>query len=92
LATDDRVAAVHAGLAEIRERSGDKDNARKEARTSLELMPSVEAYLVMGRLDLAAGHLDEASYDVSEGLKIEAADAALQDLQQKVEAARAQRR
>jgi tetratricopeptide (TPR) repeat protein len=92
LATDDRVAAVHAGLAEIRERSGDKGNARKEARTSLELMPSVEAYLVMGRLDLGVGHLDEASYDASEGLKIEPGNAALHDLEQKVEIARAQRR
>ena len=43
LASDDRVAAVHAGLAEIRERTGDKENARKEARTSLELMPSVQS-------------------------------------------------
>jgi tetratricopeptide (TPR) repeat protein len=92
LASDDRVPAVHAGLAEIRERSGDKENARKEARTSLELMPSVQAYLVMGRLDLAAGHLDEASYDASEGLKIEPGNTALQELQQKVEAARAQRK
>jgi tetratricopeptide (TPR) repeat protein len=92
LASDDRVAAVHAGLAEIRERTGDKDNARKEARTSLELMPSVQAYLVMGRMDLAVGHLDEASYDASEGLKIEPGNAALQGLQQKVEAARAQRK
>ena len=92
LASDDRVAAVHAGLAEIRERTGDKENARKEARTSLELMPSVQAYLVMGQLDLAVGHLDEASYDASEGLKIEPGNAALQGLQQKVEAARAQRK
>ena len=35
--------------------------ARKEARTALELAPSADAYLVMGRLDLAADHLDEAS-------------------------------
>jgi hypothetical protein len=46
----------------------------------------------MGRLDLGVGHLDEASYDASEGLKIEPGNAALHDLEQKVEIARAQRR
>ena len=92
LASDDRVAAVHAGLAEIRERTGDKDSARKEARTSLELMPSVQAYVVMGQLDLSVGHLDEASYDASEGLKIEPGSTALLELQKRVAAARAQRK
>lgn len=91
LASDDRVPAVHAGLAEIRERTGDKENARREARTSLELMPSIQAYLVMGRLDLAAGHMDEASYDVGEALKIEPGNHAAQELQQKVEARKAQK-
>jgi len=70
-----------AGLAEVRERTGDLQNARKEARTSLELMPSVQAYLVMGRLDLAAGHVDQASYDVGEALKIQPGNRAAQDLQ-----------
>lgn len=91
LASDDRVPAVHAGLAEIRERTGDKENARKEARTSLELMPSVQAYLVMGRLDLAAGRMDEATYDVGEALKIEPGNQAARQLQQKVQARKAQK-
>jgi tetratricopeptide (TPR) repeat protein len=86
LASDDRVPEVHAGLAEIRERTGDKTDARKEARTSLELMPSIQAYLVMGRLDLAAGHLDEASYDVGEALRIEPGNKKVQDLRQQLEA------
>jgi uncharacterized protein HemY len=77
---------VHAGLAEIRERTGDKTDARKEARTSLELMPSIQAYLVMGRLDLAANHLDEASYDVGEALRIEPGNKKVQDLRQQLEA------
>jgi tetratricopeptide (TPR) repeat protein/TolB-like protein len=85
LASDDRVPEVHAGLAEIRERTGDKTDARKEARTSLELMPSVEAYLVMGQLDLAAGHMEEARYDVAEALKIEPGNKAVKELQQQVE-------
>ena len=90
LASDDRIPAVHAGLAEVRERTGDKADARKEARTSLELMPSVEAYLVMGRLDLAAGHMEEARYDVREALRIEPGNKAVQELQKQVEARQAQ--
>jgi hypothetical protein len=41
---------------------------------------------VMGRLDLAAGHRDEANYDVTEGLKIEPDNKALQDLRQQANA------
>jgi tetratricopeptide (TPR) repeat protein/TolB-like protein len=92
LASDDRVPAVHAGLAEVRERTGDKTDARKEARTSLEILPTVEAYLVMGRLDLAAGHMVEARYDVVEALKIQPGNKAVKELQQQVEAREAQKR
>jgi tetratricopeptide (TPR) repeat protein/TolB-like protein len=92
VAIDDRVPEVHAGLAEVRERTGDKVAARKEARTSLELMPSVQAYLVMGRLDLAAGHLEEARYDVAEAQKIEPANKTVQDLRQQLEAREAQKK
>lgn len=84
-AIDDRVPAVHAGLAEVREKTGDLMAARKEATASLELMPSVQAYLVMGRLDLAAGRLDEARYDVGEALKIQPASKPAQALRQQVD-------
>jgi tetratricopeptide (TPR) repeat protein len=92
VAIDDRVPEVHAGIAEVRERTGDKVNARKEARTSLELMPSVQAYLVMGRLDLAAGHLEEAHYDLGEALKIEPGNKTVLDLQRQLDAREAQRK
>ncbi|HEY1901381.1 MAG TPA: tetratricopeptide repeat protein [Terracidiphilus sp.] len=92
VAIDDRVASVHAGLAEVRERTGDKVNARKEARTSLELMPSVQAYLVMGRLDLDAGHMDAASYDVGEAEKIESGNKAVQALRQQLDAGEGQQK
>jgi tetratricopeptide (TPR) repeat protein len=91
VAIDDRVAEVHAGLAEVRERAGDKENARKQARTSLELMPSVQAYLVMGRLDMAAGHWDEAGYDAGEALKIEPGNKPALELQHQVETRRGQK-
>ncbi|MGD0714576.1 MAG: hypothetical protein ABSB24_10380, partial [Gaiellaceae bacterium] len=54
VAADGRVAEAHAGLAEVRERTGDAEGARKEARAALELAPSADAYLVLARLDLKA--------------------------------------
>ena len=92
VAADGKVAEAHAGLAEVRERTGDAEAARKEARTALELMPSVEVYLVMGRLDLAAGHLDRASYDAGEALKIEPGNRAAQELRQRIEAREGQKK
>jgi tetratricopeptide (TPR) repeat protein len=92
LAIDDRVPEVHAGLAEVRERTGDITDARKEARTSLELMPSIQAYLVMGRLDLGAGHFDEASYHVEQALKIDAHNRDALALQQEIQAKREQKK
>jgi tetratricopeptide (TPR) repeat protein len=68
---DPKLAAAYAGLAEIRERSGDAQAAHKEAVTSLELLPSVDAYLVLVRLDLAANHLYEANQNVDAALKID---------------------
>jgi tetratricopeptide (TPR) repeat protein len=71
VAADAKVAEAHAGLAELRERNGDGDAARKEAVTSLELLPTVEAYLVMVRLDLAVNRLDEAKQNIGAALQID---------------------
>ena len=65
---DARSAAAHAGLAEVRERTGDAAAARKEATTSLQLMPSADAYAVLGRLNLAAGRRNEAMQNVDSAL------------------------
>ncbi len=58
VAADGKVAEAHEGLAEVRERTGDAEAARKEARAALKLEPSADAYLVLGRLDLAEGQID----------------------------------
>jgi len=89
MAADGNVAAVHAGLAEIRERTGDDKAARKEAVASLELLPSVDAYLVLGRLDFAAGHMDQVTYETGEALKIDPKSKAAQALWQQVQAKQA---
>jgi tetratricopeptide (TPR) repeat protein len=71
LAADPASSAAHAGLAQIRERSGSPDEARTEAATSLKLHPNANACLVLARLDLNANRLASAAADVSNALKIE---------------------
>jgi len=79
-AADNKVAEAHAGLAEVRELTGDAESARKEAHTALKLEPSADAYLVLGRLDLAAGRLDESNHEAGEALKLNPTSQAAQEL------------
>lgn len=91
-AADSSVAGAHAGLAEVRERTGDAEAARKEAHAALKLEPSADAYLVLGRLDLAGGRLDEASKEAGEALKLAPQSRAALDLRRQIEAGGAQKR
>jgi tetratricopeptide (TPR) repeat protein/nucleotide-binding universal stress UspA family protein len=77
---DGSVAEAHAGLAEVRERTGDTASARKEAEAALKLKPSAEAYLVLGRLDLAANHMDDARKEADAAARLEPASKAAQEL------------
>jgi tetratricopeptide (TPR) repeat protein len=86
VAADRNCAEAHAGLAQVRERAGDTGSARLEAHQSLELKPSVDAYLVLGRLDLASNNLSQANSDVAAALKLEPANHAAQDLTRQVQA------
>jgi tetratricopeptide (TPR) repeat protein len=86
VAADGRVAEAHAGLAEVRERTGDAEGARKEARAALELAPSADAYLVLARLDLGASHLDEADKEVGEAIALNPASRAAQELRRQIDA------
>jgi tetratricopeptide (TPR) repeat protein len=85
VANDRAVAEAHTGLATVRERTGDIAAARKEASTSLGLAPSVDAYLVLGRLDLAANHIDDATRDIGEALKLDPASRPAQELNREIE-------
>jgi len=80
VAADGKSAEAHAGLAEVRERSGDTDAARKEAQAALELGPSANAYLALAQLDLAAGNLGAANTDANNALKLEPSNRAAQDI------------
>jgi tetratricopeptide (TPR) repeat protein len=92
LAADGKVAEAHEGLAEVRERTGDADAARKEAHTALKLEPSADAYLVLGRLDLAGGRLDEANKETGEALRLAPQSQAAQQLRQQIEAREVQKK
>ena len=85
VAADGTMAEAHAGLAEVRERTGDAAGARKEAQEALALEPSVQAYLVLGRLDLAANQLEEAGKQAGEALKLDPRSRAAQDLKQQID-------
>lgn len=80
VAADPGAEEAHAGLAEVRERTGDTAGARREARAALELKPSAAAYLVLARLDFAASHLNEANQEATEALKLNPNSQAAQEL------------
>jgi tetratricopeptide (TPR) repeat protein len=83
---DSHVAEAHLGLAEVRERTGDNAMARQEAQAALELAPSPDAYLVLGRLDLADDHLGEARDEADAALKLAPASQAAKELMRQVQA------
>ena len=64
-------ADAHAGMAQLREASGDAEKARDEAKTSLILKPNVAALLVLARLDMAGKQLASSADEVSKALQIE---------------------
>ncbi|MDR3740949.1 MAG: tetratricopeptide repeat protein [Terracidiphilus sp.] len=81
---DSTVAAGHAGLAEVRERSGDTAAARSEAQKALDIQPSARAYVVLGRLDLGENHLDTAARDAASAVALEPGNKAAQELSSQI--------
>jgi tetratricopeptide (TPR) repeat protein len=78
-------ALAHAGLAQVREHSGDVDAARQEAQKSLALSPNVPAHLVLARLDLSTNQLGTAASEVSQALKLEPANVSARGMKQALE-------
>lgn len=81
---DPQNPAIHAGLAHALE-SSDPAGAAREAEASLKMQPSVEAYLVLARLDLARNDLHAASDHVHAALQLEPSNSAAQALQRSIE-------
>ncbi len=92
VSADKKVAAAHAGLAEVRERTGDAEAARREAHAALDLEPSVDAHLVLGRLDFASNHLKEAGKEADEALRLDPRSRAGQELRRQIEAREGQKK
>ena len=89
LAVSPSDAGAHAGLAQVKERAGDAEGARREARAALVQRPVVEAYLVLGRLDMAAGELNRASNEASAALSLDPKNRKALELKDQVEARQA---
>lgn len=64
-------AAAHLGLAMVRERSGNGDEARKEAQASLQSKPSAAAWLVLARLDISSNNNSAAATEIGNALRLE---------------------
>jgi len=73
-------ADAHAGLALVLEANQDAKGARNEARMSLRLKPSADAYLVLARLDLAERNPAAAEQNVEHALALDPANAAATSL------------
>ena len=75
-------AEAHAGLAQVRQRSGDPNAARAEAEASLKLQPNPDAYLVLARIEFQANQLDAAAADVNNALKLDPRNSAALGMKQ----------
>jgi tetratricopeptide (TPR) repeat protein/TolB-like protein len=83
---DSTDALAYAGLAEVRERSGNLEDARAQAQKSLAQAPNALAYVVLARLDLNGNRIGPAAEEVSQALRLEPANAAARSLEQKIQA------
>ena len=91
ISLDQNNGTAHAALATVLEAGGDAAGAEKEARTSLRMQPTAEAYLVLARLDLRDNRADSASENVSRALALEPDNSAAEALKRAVEAKLAQK-
>lgn len=82
---DPKSASAHAGLAQVDERSGNAEAAHTEAVASLELMPSVEAYLVLIRQQIAAHRFYEAQQNLTAALRIDPSNQTALDLRKQIQ-------
>ena len=80
LLADPRSVAGHAGLAQVREQSGDEAEARTEAQASLNISPNAAAYLVLARVAFAKNDLAAAAASVRDALRLEPTNTAAMGL------------
>jgi tetratricopeptide (TPR) repeat protein/TolB-like protein len=86
ITADPSSANAHTGLAQVREHTGNLEEAHIEAQTSLKLHPTADAYLVLAKLELQAKQMDASAADVSNALKLEPKNAAALAMKQALQA------
>ena len=79
-AADPQFANAHVGLGRVRQRSGDAEGARNEAREALAAGPNAGAWVLLAELDLAASHPTDAVTDAENALKLEPDNARAQSV------------
>ncbi len=84
LSLDSGNADAHAGIAEVRQRGGDEDAARREAQASIKLRPTSPAYVVLARVDLAASQTAAAESDIQQALTLDPQNTIAHTLQQTI--------
>jgi Flp pilus assembly protein TadD/TolB-like protein len=82
LHADEHNAAAHAGIANVRFRTGDDAAARQEAEASLKLSPNALAYVVLGGVDYNEHNLPAAATAASAALRLQPSDAGALKLKQ----------
>jgi tetratricopeptide (TPR) repeat protein len=75
-------AEARAGLAQVREQSGDSAAARTEAQASIKLSPNAQAYLVLARLELNENQTAASAANVGRALKLEPSNTAALGMKQ----------
>ena len=86
IALDPANGAAHAGLAAVLEASNDLNGARQEANAALKLQPSVDAFLVLARVDLLDNHAEAAAAEVDRALALDPSNAVAAALKQSITA------
>ena len=82
LAANTNSAEARAGLAQVREQSGDAAAARSEAQASIKLSPNAPAYLILARLELNENQIAASAADVGHALKLEPSNTAAHGMKQ----------
>ncbi len=75
LALDPNSGEAYAGLARVRERTGDRAEAAALANKSLQLRPNVGAHLVLARLALLSNQVPTAAAEVAAALRLDGSNA-----------------
>ncbi len=85
VAADPTNAEAHAGLALVRERSGNLEDAHAEALLALNAKPTADAYITVARIDLERDGLAAAAAEIQKALQLEPRNAAALSLRHALE-------